>query len=155
MSFNYYHTNLIIPTLIMANKDFFVKKILPNPNNMQIFIEKESFKIAIKSYVGEGNKPKIKNITANTIKGRFVVFVEFDENYVLEDADNYAIAIAITKEDIRYFTYEKGTSEDDGSEIYNVGEFALGEEGSKEHLEYGKTPEYNISYFAGVIDNIL
>ena len=116
MSFNYYHTNFIMPTLIMANREFFVKKILPNPNNMQVFVEKESFKIAMKSYVGEGNKPKIKNITANTIKDRFVVFVEFDENYVLEDRDNYAVAIAITKEDVRYFTYEKMT---EGDKVYN------------------------------------
>ena len=39
MSFNYYHTNFIMPTLIMANREFFVKKILPNPNNMQVFVE--------------------------------------------------------------------------------------------------------------------
>ena len=38
MSFNYYHTNYVIPTLIEANKEFFVKTILPNPNNIQIFI---------------------------------------------------------------------------------------------------------------------
>lgn len=154
MSFNYYHTNLIMPTLIMANREFFVKKILPNPNNMQVFVEKESFKIAMKSYVGEGNKPKIKNITANTIKDRFVVFVEFDENYVLEDRDNYAVAIAITKEDVRYFTYEKVT-EDENKEIYMVGEVELTAEGTGEHKQYGKTPEYNVSYFAGIINDIL
>ena len=144
-----------MPALIMANKEFFVKKILPNPNNMQVFIEKESFKIAMKSYVGEGNKPKIKNITANTINGYFVVFVEFDENYVLEDKDNFAIAIAITKENIRYFTYEKETDISDGKELYIVGEFEFSQEGTKDHKQYGNTPEYNISYFAGVIDNIL
>lgn len=154
MSFNYYHTNFIMPTLIMANREFFVKKILPNPNNMQVFVEKESFKIAMKSYVGEGNKPKIKNITANTIKDRFVVFVEFDENYVLEDRDNYAVAIAITKEDVRYFTYEKMT-EGDNTEIYMVGEVELTNEGTGEHKQYGKTPEYNVSYFAGVINDVL
>ena len=154
MSFNYYHTNLIMPTLIMANREFFVKKILPNPNNMQVFVEKESFKIAIKSYVGEGNKPKIKNVTANTIKDRFVVFVEFDENYVLEDRDNYAVAIAITKEDVRYFTYEKMTDENN-TEIYMVGEVELTNEGTGEHKQYGKTPEYNVSYFAGIISDIL
>ena len=154
MSFNYYHTNFIMPTLIMANREFFVKKILPNPNNMQVFVEKESFKIAMKSYVGEGNKPKIKNITANTIKDRFVVFVDFDENYVLEDRDNYAVAIAITKEDVRYFTYEKMT-EGDNTEIYMVGEVELTNEGTGEHKQYGKTPEYNVSYFAGVINDVL
>ena len=154
MSFNYYHTNFIMPTLIMANREFFVKKILPNPNNMQVFVEKESFKIAMKSYVGEGNKPKIKNITANTIKDRFVVFVEFDENYVLEDRDNYAVAIAITKEDVRYFTYEKMT-EGDNTEIYMVGEVELTNEGTGEQKQYGKTPEYNVSYFAGVINDVL
>ena len=154
MSFNYYHTNFIMPTLIMANREFFVKKILPNPNNMQVFVEKESFKIAMKSYVGEGNKPKIKNITANTIIDRFVVFVEFDENYVLEDRDNYAVAIAITKEDVRYFTYEKMT-EGDNTEIYMVGEVELTNEGTGEHKQYGKTPEYNVSYFAGVINDVL
>ena len=154
MSFNYYHTNLIMPALIMANKEFFINKILPNPNNMQVFVEKESFKIAIKSYVGEGNKPKIKNITANTIKNRFVVFVEFDDNYVLEDTDNYAIAIAITKEDIRYFTYEKMT-DGEGKEIQVVGEVIFTDDGNNKNKKYGNTPEYNISYFAGVIDNIL
>ena len=154
MSFNYYHTNFIMPTLIMANREFFVKKILPNPNNMQVFVEKESFKIAMKSYVGEGNKPKIKNITANTIKDRFVVFVEFDENYVLEDRDNYAVAIAITKEDVRYFTYEKMT-EGENTEIYMVGEVELTNEGTGEHKQYCKTPEYNVSYLAGVINDVL
>lgn len=154
MSFNYYHTNLIMPALIMANKEFFINKILPNPNNMQVFVEKESFKIAMKSFVGEGNKPKIKNVTANTIKNRFVVFVEFDDDYVLEDTDNYAVAIAITKEDIRYFTYEKMTDEE-GKENQIVGEIVFSTDGNNEHKKYGNTPEYNISYFAGVIDNIL
>ena len=48
MSFNYYHTNFVIPNLILANKKFFIETILPNPNNMQIFIEKESYKLALK-----------------------------------------------------------------------------------------------------------
>ena len=53
MSFNYYYSNYVIPTLIEANKEFFVKTILPNPNNMQIFIENEAFKFAIKNYTGD------------------------------------------------------------------------------------------------------
>ena len=91
---------------------------------------------------------------ANTIKNRFVVFVEFDDDYVLEDTDNYAVAIAITKEDIRYFTYEKITDEE-GKENQIVGEIVFSADGNNEHKKYGNTPEYNISYFAGVIDNIL
>ena len=155
MSFNYFHTNIIMPSLMMANKDFFIKKILPNPNNLQIFIEKESFKIAIKNYEGEGVKPKVKKVTANTIAEYFVVFVEFDDDYVLEDTDNYAVAIAITKEKMRYFTYEKRTDESTNDDICIVGELELNNNEIGKHIEYSKTIEYNIGYFAGNIEDVL
>ena len=156
MTFNYYHTNFVIPNLILANKKFFIETILPNPNNMQIFIEKESYKLALKGFQGGvAIKPKIKNITANRVKGRFIVYVEFDENYVEEDADNFAIAISIAKDEIRFFTYEKGTSAVTKEDLYFVGEFELKENEVGAHKNYGTTSEYKISYFAGRIEEIL
>lgn len=155
MSFNYYHTNVVIPTLIMANRKFFLETILPSPTNMQTFIEKESFKIAIKSYNEEAVKPKVKNITANRIKGYFVVFVEFEDNFVLEDTDNFGIAIAINKDNLRFFTYEKGTNEETSDDTFIVGELELKDNNIGKHIKYGITSEYNISYFAGIIEDVI
>ena len=154
MSFNYYYSNYVIPTLIEANKDFFVKTILPNPNNMQIFIENEAFKFAIKNYTGDTVKPKIKNITANTINEYFIVYVEFNDDFVLEDADNFAMAIAITKEKVRFFTYEKGTDLMTKEDTFFVGENKR-ENGDSSHLNYGQTSEYKISLLAGRIEEVL
>lgn len=155
MSFNYYHTNVVVPTLILANSQVFVEKILPDPNNMQIFLEKESFKIAIKSYNEETVKPKVKNITANRIKGSFIVFVEFDDDFVIENGDNKAIAISIGKEGLRFFTYQKDINEENKDDIYIVGELEIKDGNIGNHKKHNVSAEYGINYFAGVIDSIM
>lgn len=155
MSFNYYHTNVVVPTLILANGQVFVEKILPDPNNMQIFLEKESFKIAIKSYNEEAVKPKVKNITANRVKGSFIVFVEFDDDFVIENGDNKAIAISIGKEGLRFFTYQKDINEENKDDIYIVGELEIKDGNIGNHKKYNVSAEYGINYFAGVIDSIM
>ena len=46
-------------------------------------------------------------------------------------------------------------TEVENTEINMVGEVELTNEGTGEHKQYGKTPEYNVSYFAGVINDVL
>ena len=43
-SLNYYHTNVVIPNMILSNKDFFLNNIIKNPENMKYFITKHTYK---------------------------------------------------------------------------------------------------------------
>ena len=43
-SLNYYHINVVIPNMILSNKDFFLNNIIKNPENMEYFITKDTYK---------------------------------------------------------------------------------------------------------------
>lgn len=148
-SLNYYHTNVVIPNMILANKDFFLSKIIKNPNNMEYFITKDTYKLSCQKK-GVEVKPISCNLTANEVNGYFVVYVEFLSDY----ADSTkAIAIATKGSNIRYFTYELDELED--KICYFVGEWEFLKDSINKHLNYGQTSEYKMTLFAGRVTEIL
>lgn len=145
-SLNYYHTNVVIPNMILSNKDFFLNNIIKNPENMKYFITKDTYKKACdrKGIIKESITCEL---SANNIGGYFIVYVKFPKDY--SDA-NIAIAIAIKDNNFRYFTYENGNN-DTGF----VCEWQIDDGKLTKHLNYGQTSEINLSLFAGKLQVIL
>ena len=100
----------------------------------------------------EYEKVPVKNITADFEHSQSIVlFVEFEDTFVKNVTDCYAIAIAISKDsEFRLFLYEKGESFD-GNETYYVGEFTKDDK----HINYGTTSAKRVSLFSGKIMEIL
>ena len=149
VSLNYYHTNIVIPNTILANKDFFLNKIIKSPQNMEYFITKDTFDKACK-------KKKITektiscNLTANEANSYFVVYVEFTDDY----ADcTKAIAIATKGSIVRYFTYEVDNIDNKNCFFVSEWEFADGK--IDKHLNYGQTSGCKMTLFAGKVTEIL
>lgn len=145
VSLNYYHTNVVIPNMIIANKEFFVNKIIKDSRNMEYFITKDTYNKAC-SKKGATNNPIECNLTANETAGYFVVFTEFSADY---GTDTKAIAVAVKGDKVRYFTYEVDNNK------YFVGEYQLESDHVGNHLNYGQTSEYKMSYFAGKVASYL
>ena len=142
-SLNYYHTNVVIPNMILSNKDFFLYNIIKNPENMKYFITKDTYKKAC-ARLGVTKDDITCELSANYIGGYFIVYVKFPKNY--RDA-NVAIAILVKENNIRYFTYEYDNN--------LVGEWIIEDGKLTKHLNYGKTSVENLSLFAGKLQNLL
>ena len=145
-SLNYYHINVVIPNMILSNKDFFLNNIIKNPENMEYFITKDTYKKAC-DRKGITKEQITCEVSANNIGGYFIVYVKFPKDY--SDA-NIAIAIAIKDNNFRYFTYENGNN-DTGF----VCEWQIDDGKLTKHLNYGQTSEINLSLFAGKLQVIL
>lgn len=140
--------------IINANKELFLKTIAPDPRNLHYFLSTDVPKVLNKAFNQDFQQVPIKDITADIKKNSncIVLFVEFDDSFVADIADCYAIAIAISPEDeIRLFTYEKGEDYLTKEETYYVGEFT----DDSKHKNYGTTSEKRISLFSGVIMKVL
>lgn len=149
----YLYISKLLP-FINANKDFFLNTVAPNPRNLHFFISEDAPKNICRIFNDKFEKVPIKNITADLKKNSpySVLFIEFEDSFVKEVTDCYAIAIAISsKRDIRLFTYERGENYIDKSIKYYVGEF--NEDGT--HANYGTTSAYRVSLFSGVIMGVL
>ena len=149
VSLNYYHTNIVIPNMILANKDFFLSKIIKNSQNMEYFITKDTFDKACKKK--EISEKSIScNLTANEAGGYFIVYVEFPNDY----ADHTkAIAIATKGSIIRYFTYE--VDKINNKDCFFVGEWEFLNDHIDKHLNYGQNSECKMTLFAGRVTAML
>ena len=148
-SLNYYHTNIVIPNMILANKDFFLSNILKNPHNMECFIAKDTYSRACQKK--DIKKSPINcNLTANEINNYFLVYAEFSDEY-----SDYTKAIAIANKGsiIRYFTYELNKIND--KNCYFVCELVYNDARLDKHLNYGQTNECKMTLFAGKVADIL
>lgn len=151
---NYYHTNVVIPNMIMANKHFFVTRIINNPKNAKFYIGKDSYDRACEALKIKSDNYLDVLLTANIFNEYFVVFAKFPKNYVVGTNPNIAIAIAVKNEEVRYFTLELGKNFNDKDE-YLVGEWKFINDKIDSHLNYGNINKNNMSLFAGKIKDIL
>ena len=135
--------------IIQANKQLFLERIAPNPNNLEYFMSEDVPKMVCAATNEPAIKVPLKSITANLQKDSDcnIYFVEFDDSFVTQSTDCYAIAISVDPQDsIRVFTYEKG-EHFDGSPAYYVGEFDI----KGNHINYGTTSECRVSLFCGKV----
>ena len=142
---NYYHTSVVIPNMILANKEFFFSKIMTMPRNMEYFITKDTYEKACRRLNLDEGEISCK-LTANRIGNYYVVFSEFPDDYRTFTG---AIAIAVKDQEFRYFTYEI----DNGS--YFVGEWQVEGEKIDKHLNYGETGSWGMDLFARKLQDIL
>ena len=86
-SLNYYHTNVVIPNMILSNKDFFLNNIIKNPENMEYFITKDTYKKDCdrKGIIKESITCEL---SANNIGGYFIVFATFYKVLITQDSYN-------------------------------------------------------------------
>ena len=138
--------------IINANKELFLKTIAPDPRNLHYFISTDVPKIINKAFNQDFGQVPIKNISADLKQNSLntVLFVEFDDSFVEDITDFYAIAIS-PDDEIRLFTYEKGEDHLTKKEMYYVGEFT----DDSKHKNHGTTSAKRISLFSGVIMNVL
>lgn len=152
---NYFHTNVVIPNIILSNKNIFIEKIIKIPKNLEYFIKDDTYKTAATKLGLLNYSPITCNLTANEFNGYFVVFAEFPKEYVIAENANYAIAFAVKGENLRYFTYEYGISVVDHNPEYFIGEWGIVGNEVTNHLNYGTTNGYGMPKFASKIKEIL
>lgn len=159
-TFNYYLTHMVIPRLIFANKNFFYDRVLPNPENMQIFLE-DCIKLANEYFKEDATKQfKEKHAFATSFyrlkNGKGIVFAEMPN--ATQELDCFCIAISNDKESPRYFTFEKAkesfNAEKVGQENNVVGEWVL-ENDKFKHINWGFLNNHQIPAFCGCLEKIL
>lgn len=165
MTLNYYLTQQLLEAFFKnpENKKFFVKTIAPNPNNVQIFIEKEAYNWAVadthymetgKKYEGgfkEWEFPPVR-ITGDIKESSEwnVIFVHFPSAFVSRTLDACAIAIAFKETEkpedcpVRIFIYELGASATTGQSQFYACEREI-ETGI--HLNYGCVDQFSMQHF--------
>lgn len=152
---NYFHTNVVIPNIILSNKDVFIEKIVKTPKNLEYFIKEDTYKTAATKLGLLNYNPISCHLSANEFNGYFVVFVEFPQEYVTAETANIGIAFAIKGDKLRYFTYEYGISIIDNQPEYFVGEWSIVGNEVTNHLNYGTTNGYGMPKFASKIKELL
>ena len=145
-SINYYHTNVVIPSVILANKEFFLNTIFRNSENMEIFITQETYQKAVDELKVPA-KPITCELSAADLGKYFVVFVSFPKNY--QDA-NIGLAIANHVNDLKYFTFEK---DNDGKAL--IWEFYIDNDKITKRISYGETTNADMNAFINKIKDIL
>jgi len=153
-TFNYLFTHKTLPMSIFRDLDFFYENILPNPQNLQIYLQNV---LLTATAWAQKYSPDVEPGYAIE-RFELGIFGNREENSVImidipnckEVNDCIRIAIPYVREKAGYFTCELSWSPIDDSKFLIVGEWKpQGEDGNLTHVNYGKLDFENGENFPG------
>lgn len=95
------------------------------------------------------------NITYNETSSKIPIFFVTFPDYDGTDAASKYVAVALAPMMPRYFTLEYSENFITHTPTWVVGEFYVGENGRRAHKNYGNVDNMRITYFAGIVMNML
>ncbi|MDR3020557.1 MAG: hypothetical protein LBU66_06605 [Treponema sp.] len=138
-TFNYLLSHIIMPQMIFSNLDFFYETVLPNPDNMRIFMQKAVMHAGAMAQGKPDIEPAypIENFKMGIygeVFERSVIVIEMPKYE--KDPDNFAVAIPVMRENAGYYTCEIGTDHVNNKRILVIGEWEPSGDSFK-HNNYG------------------
>lgn len=162
-SIQYQLTNVKLINDIFGNFAEFDKVLKAGPNAMKQYLFDQW--MDIKALVQNNENVEIKDfdkevaiddfdVTFNRTQNGSAIFFFTFPDYEYFDAASKYVALAITKEGIKYFTYEYSKHFDTNQPCWVIGEFYI-QDGKINHKNYGTHDEKNLSWFAGFVVGFL
>jgi len=139
-TFNYALTHIVMPRMFLHDLEFFYQTILPNPENMQIFMKNainECGKIA-KEHPEVEPPHEIKDFQMGMFGDNREQALLFINGFpkATQRCDTFEVAISFNKKQPRYFTTELGLSTDNKPYIV-LGEWKMGQGDKLDHHNHG------------------
>lgn len=161
-SIQYQLTNIKLPNDVFANFEDFDELLKSGPDSIKLYLLNQWN--AIKDIMSYREDIEMKDIdkeisiddfevTFNKTKnGSPIFFITFPD-YEYNDGASKYVAIAITRQGVKYYTYEYSQKITGGTNFV-IGEFYI-KDGKFAHNNYGTSEDERMSWFAGFITSFL
>nr|AXS01238.1 hypothetical protein [uncultured bacterium] len=155
-TFNYLLTHRVIPQLMFSHFDQFYKNILPNPDNLEMFMQTAvQHAGALASGKPDIEPPyKIEKFTMGIYGDSFersIIRIQIPKCRKILDC--VEIAFPVMKESAGYFTSEFSISPINNEPLFMLGEWRV-ENGEFRHYNYGKIDTSHVDNFAARVIHI-